>query len=127
MVNDLKTVKLESRIDNQSGPIGVMSYFISKGKNVFIFHGLASIEQYSDYKMDFRNSMNGFQTLRDKTKLNVKPDRIRLITLSKSMTLKHALKSSGITDDKLNELALINGKELTEKLEKNTVIKIIKK
>ena len=71
--------------------------------------------------------MNGFRTLRDKSKLNVKPDRLRVKKIKRSMTMQAALKKFRIKEKNLIKLALMNGKDLHETLPANTLLKIIEK
>jgi predicted Zn-dependent protease len=127
VINGLKALILQSKITKESNSIEVLSYFIEKNSDVFIFHGISSIENYSKYKNHFRDTMNGFQELKDKSKLNIQPDRISIKMVNEPMRLEQALRKFGVDNKKLNELALINGKELNEIIPANTLIKIIEK
>jgi predicted Zn-dependent protease len=57
--------------------------------------------------------------------LNKKPERIRLKTLNSAITLEQALKNYGVPAARVKEIAILNGMELTQKLPKGTIIKIL--
>jgi predicted Zn-dependent protease len=126
-VNGLKALILKSKITKESNSIEVLSYFIEKNSDVFIFHGISSTENYSKYKNHFRGTMNGFRELKDKSKLNIQPDRISIKMINEPIKLEQAFRKFGVDNKKLNELALINGKELNEIIPANILIKIIEK
>jgi hypothetical protein len=71
--------------------------------------------------------MHGFQTLRDPGKLAVQPDRIRIRTTGRRMTLRQALMEFGTPEADLKKLAQMNGKAITEELPANSQIKVIVK
>ena len=126
-VNKLYTIKLESKITDQSGTIQILSHFIKQQNQVYAFHGLTSASKFSSYKGSFQNSLNGFRTLRDKSKLNVKPDRLRVKKVKRSMTLQAALKKVGVQEKDLEKVALMNGRLLNETVSANTRLKVIEK
>jgi len=69
--------------------------------------------------------MMGFQDLKDKSKLNIQPDRIQIRKVSKAGTLKQVLNRFKVPDDKLAEIALLNGKELNSRIESKTLVKTV--
>ena len=69
--------------------------------------------------------MQSFRELTDPSKLNKKADRIRLKTVSQTGTLGQVLRSNGMPDSRLEELALINGMRLTDNVPAGTLIKVI--
>ena len=104
-----------------------MSYFIEKDGSVFVFHGFTAQNLFGKYQGAFETSMKGFAPLTDRQKLNVKPDRIHIRKVERQMTLEQALRAFNAPDDKLNELSLMNGMELSVNLEKGMLIKTIDK
>ena len=68
-----------------------------------------------------------FIKLTDQSKINVKPDRIRIKNAKRSGTLKSVLQSYNMKNDRLEEIALLNGMKLTDQIKTGTMIKVIEK
>jgi hypothetical protein len=71
--------------------------------------------------------MTSFKSLGDPKKINVKPDRVQIKTTPRQMTLRDALKSQQVPDDKLEDMALLNGMYLDDQLAPNMLYKIVAK
>jgi predicted Zn-dependent protease len=65
--------------------------------------------------------------LSDPNRINVKPDRIRVRATRAADTMEHALRSLGVPNDQLKELALLNGRQLNDRIPANTLVKVVKK
>ncbi len=126
-VNGMTARRLLSVLAGQSGPLQVLSYFIEKDGSIFVFHGFTAQTSYAQYQALLEGSMKGFAPLTDRQKLNVKPDRIRIRKVEQAMTLENALRKFNTPGEKLNELSLMNGMELSANLEAGTLIKTIDK
>lgn len=126
-VNGFKTIVLISSLSSQSGVLGVLSYFISKDSSIYVFHGFTAETNFAARQKEFQQTMHGFQALRDADKLAVQPDRIRIKTVNRRMTLRQALKELGTPEADLKKLALINGRALTDEMPANSQIKVIVK
>ena len=75
-----------------------------------------------------KSTMNNFSALTDPSKLSVKPDRIKIISIrSASVSLIDAFKYYKVPDEKFEELALLNNMDLNHELHKGDMIKIIAK
>jgi predicted Zn-dependent protease len=95
------------------------------GGQVYIFHGFSNQALFETYRTSFEATMNGFKTLTDRTKLNVKPDRIKIQRVVRSADLKQVFTKLGMVAEDLEKLALMNGKKLDDRVEANTMIKTI--
>jgi len=126
-VNGLSAQKVISAIGTEQGELQVMSYFIQKAANIFVFHGVTDVAGFAKNQPVFETTMGSFKNLSDPKKLNVKPARIETKTVPSATTLREALSSFGVAEDKLSDLALMNGMELSNSLPANSLIKIIKK
>jgi predicted Zn-dependent protease len=126
-VNGLLSQRITSEIHTQKAIYRLMSYFIEKGKNVFMFHGLTSIDRFQNYGSLFDHTMRQFKELSDPKRINVKPDRIRIRTTRASDTLENTLRSFGVQNEKLQEIALLNGGYLNQMIPANTLIKVVEK
>ena len=65
--------------------------------------------------------------MNDPSILNRQPDRIRIKTVQRAGTLRDAFKENNQADGKLEELAIINGMQLTDKVDKGMLIKTLGK
>jgi len=126
-VNGLPSNRVFSDIQTQKGVIRAMSYFIQRGKEIFVFHGLTSPGLYQKYGSLFEKTMRSFKELSDPRKINVKPDRISIHTIRRTDTLESTLRSSGVPNEKMKEMALLNGKNLNDMIPANTLIKVVEK
>jgi predicted Zn-dependent protease len=126
-VNGLSSQRVASEIRTQKAAYRLMSYFIEKGKNIFVFHGLATAEGFKNHGALFEGTMRQFRDLSDPKRIDVKPDRIRIRAVRSSGTLESALRSLNVPNEKLKEMALLNGGDLREIIPANTLIKVVEK
>ncbi len=126
-VNGLSAYRSIATINSQSGALKVLSYFIQYGTNTYVFHGYCAAAAFGNNVSTFESTMKGFRKLTDQSRINVKPDRIRIKRVTKAAPLRTALRSFGQPDDRLEELALMNGMDLTAIVGENDLIKTIGK
>ena len=70
--------------------------------------------------------MQNFKQLTDPAKLNKKPERVRIKTVNQATTLEQALRSFGVQDNKrLEEMAVLNGMKLKDRVTAGTLVKVI--
>jgi len=126
-INNLPAYYIVSDIRTQNGILRVLSYFIKKGKHIFVFHGVAFPSLFGKYRPTFEVTIRGFKNLSDPKKINVKPRRIRIRKVRLTGTVKETLISLGVPRKELKRIALLNGKTLDEKLQANTLLKVVQK
>lgn len=126
-VNGMTAHKVVSDIAAEQGTLRVLSFFIKKGGNVFVFHGFTAQSSFSKYQSAFQSTMVGFRNLTDQSKLNVKPDRLVVKNVPNTTTLEQALQSFGVAADEMNETALLNGMALSQTVSANTLIKYVQR
>jgi predicted Zn-dependent protease len=126
-VNGLPSQRVLSNVQTQKGAIRVMSYFIEKEKKVFVFHGLTSPQKFQGVQALFERTMGQFKGLSDPGRINVKPDRLRIRTIQTADTLENSLRSFGVPNDQMAQLALLNGRQLSDRVMANTLIKVVEK
>jgi predicted Zn-dependent protease len=71
--------------------------------------------------------MSQFKELSDPNRINVKPDQIRVRSTRTSDTLGNTLRSLGVPNDQLEQIALLNGRQLNDRVPANTLIKVVEK
>jgi predicted Zn-dependent protease len=126
-VNGLPAFRLITKVRTNKGVMGIMSYFIQEGARVYEFHGLAPESRFQGYSRIFENTMERFKRLTDRRKLNVKPDRIRVVRSLMAGTMEQVLRSLGAPEGKLNSWAIMNGKTLSEPVPSGMLLKVVKK
>lgn len=108
--------------------IKILSYFIEKDAMVYTFHGLCLNDRFNTYKPVFESTMKNFARLTNASKLNIQPDRIKVISIrSASVSLKNAFDYYKVPQDKLEEMALLNNRDLNDELKRGDRIKILGK
>lgn len=133
-VNGLPTVIIEGQQQpqqgqqqqqQQGGVIRTLSYFIQHNGSVYHIVGVAGAADFNNYTSYFTNTMQSFRNLTDPAKLNKKADRIRLKTIRQETTLEQALRSFNVPDRRLEELAILNGMNRTDRVPAGMLIKVI--
>ena len=105
----------------------IMTYLIQYNNMIYMMHGLTKFDDFRGYSNAFLQTMKSFRTLTDQSKIDVKPERIFIKTVQQSGTLRAALKSYRMPTNKHEKLALLNGMELDDPVQKGTLIKTLGK
>lgn len=69
--------------------------------------------------------MNSFEEATDTAMLNRQPQRLRIKKASKSGDLRSTLLSLGANEQDLDDLAILNGRELSDRIAVGTRIKTV--
>jgi predicted Zn-dependent protease len=101
------------------------SYIFQHNGNLYHFIGVSTATDFPNYQQLFTQSMQEFRTVTDASILNKKADRIRIKTVSSSMTLAQFLRSQNVPDAQLEQYAILNGMALTDQLPAGTLVKVI--
>ena len=109
----------------QQPSVRILTYLIEYNKSIYWLLGATSATDFNQYYPVFKNTMDGFRILTDQAKINKKPERIRNKTINKSATLQQVLKTYNTPDNRLNELAILNGMYLTDIVPVGMMIKTI--
>ena len=96
------------RARTENGMIYGRAAFIWHGGNTYGLFGLADKGGYNKYRSVFESVIASFQNESRQEKLEVEPDRIRLVRLEKAMSLADFQKAYPSTVS-LDQLAIING------------------
>jgi len=120
-----QTQQGQQQQQQQQPSIRILSYLIEYNKTIYLLLGATSANDFNQYYSVFKNTVEGFKPLTDQAKINKKPERIKNKTVSKSITLQQALKNYNTPDARLNELAILNGMNLTDIVPAGMMIKTI--
>ncbi|ANE51119.1 M48 family metalloprotease [Flavisolibacter tropicus] len=124
-VNGLPALMVEANQQQQGGVVNTLSYFIQYNNAIYQITGVTSQADYSSYANTFNNVMQSFRQVTDQAKLNKQPERIRIKTVGQTATLQQVLRGFNMADNRMNELALLNGMLLTDQVQKGTLIKVL--
>ena len=113
--------------DQQSTPAHVRSYVLQDGKSMFAFVGLATAATFSTYAPQFDRTAQGYQRLTDASKLNRQAEHVRVRQAKTATTLSQALSTNGIPAKRLEEIAILNGMQLSDRLPAGTLFKVVGK
>ena len=110
----------------QTSPtLRMLTYFISYDSKIYKFNGLSTTTDFNRYFADFQRTMKNFKKLTDQSKINKKPTTIAIKTVKKNGTLQTALASYSMKGTQLEELAILNGMELTDQVKAGSLIKTL--
>ena len=128
-VNGFQALALTSeQIDEQNQKaIRILSYFIQFNNLILQFNGMALREDFPRYERYFLNTMTKFRSLNDPSKINVKPERVAIKPVPATATLSQALTRMSIPSNRHSELAILNGMELSDQVQKGMLLKTITK
>lgn len=103
----------------------VVCYYIYKDKVMYQMLGVSTANEFSGYHATLNQSILSFAALTDASKLNKKPVRILVKTVSSTATLEQHFKNYNQPSSQFEELAILNGMKLTDRVESGTMIKTI--
>ena len=126
-VNNLQTIAMvaDQVNEQQQQSLRTLIYVIRHGEHIYAMIGASVPEPFNNCVTTLRGSMTRFNTLSDPEKINKKPERVRVKTVQRSSLLGEALKAHGVSDKRIGELATLNGMELSDRVEKEKLIKVI--
>jgi predicted Zn-dependent protease len=122
------TLSKQSTQDQSTGAVqsnSVLSYFINYSNTFYVFHGVTTEADFNTYARTFESTMANFSKLTDVTKINKKPEKLKVVKVQRNGTLANAFKYYGVQESKMNEYALLNNLELTDQVKAGKLIKII--
>jgi predicted Zn-dependent protease len=126
-INGMPAVTMVAEQKQEATTTRVLSSLIQFEGNIFSLMGVSDLSKFGSYEPVFLNTIRNFKELRDSEKLNRKPDSIKIKTIPEQMTLQAAFQNFGMPADRFEELALLNGMQLTDQLSKGMLIKVVGK
>ncbi len=119
-------ILLTDQTNQQDGSvIRILTYLIQKDNVIYKFHGLALRANFNNYQNAFQRIMEGFRALKDPSKIDRQPERIRIKTVSQNGTFQQAMQSFNMPRNRHEELAILNGMLLTDRVTSGTQLKVI--
>ena len=124
-VHGFSALILESTDPSQNDTLRVLSYFIKKDSNLYVFHGFTAPADFSNHVGALTRVMSGFEQVRDQAVLDKQPRRLTIKPAPTSGSYSSVLKAMGAKEDLLKELAVLNGGTLEDRVEKGSMIKVV--
>ena len=125
VVADPAPAQGQQQQQQQQAPLRTLSYFIQYGEAIYHIMGLSAAQDFNNYVQYFSNTMENFRPLTDPSKLNKKPERVRIRTVNTATTLEQALRSFNVPAARMEELSILNGMLLTDRVPQGMMIKTI--
>lgn len=128
-VNGLDAIAMTAELSNpqENTVIRLLIYVIQYQNNIYRFYGMSYAQDFGNYRLLFQNAMQGFRGLTDYSKINVMPERIKIREVSVSGTLADAFRDFNVDPKRYDELAIVNGMELTTPVSQGMLIKTLVK
>ena len=130
MISDIQPQQQQGQPAQQVDPskqVRVASTFIEYNGMIFLFHGMAYKPDFDRNLRIFERTTKTFRKLTDPDKLNRQPDRVRIKKNTGTRTLQQALQAERMPVDRMKDLAILNGMELTARLTNGQLFKVIGK
>lgn len=126
-VNGLPAIAMVA--DQQQGrqSLRTLTYLITYGEHIYTLIGASSQADFNAFAPVFTNSMSNFRQLNDPEMLNRQPERISIKTVRQNSTLAQALRAYQMQEGRLEELAILNGMQLEDRVEQGMLIKVIER
>ena len=126
-INGLASLIMVADQGQEAGTIRVLSALIQFEGKIYSLMGISELSKFATYQPSFLFTIQNFKELKDQQKLNRKPEVVRIKSLSQPMTLQAAFQSFNMPAERFEELAILNGMLLSDKLSKGSLIKVIGK
>ncbi len=126
-VNGLPAIALIADQKQEAGTTRVQAYLIRFEDNIYNIMGASTLANFPSYRPAFLSTMQNFKELKDAEKLNRTPEVVKIKTVSQNMTMQSALSSFGVSSARYEEMAILNGMELSDSIEAGTMIKVIER
>jgi predicted Zn-dependent protease len=107
--------------------VGIRNVMVQYNNSIYSFIGAADSKDYRAYEQLFANTMYAFRPLTDPSKINVLPERVKIRQVMYDATVSEVLKGYGTPEKRLNELSILNGMKLTDRVSKGMLIKTVSK
>lgn len=125
-VNGLRAHLLVTNLQTQNGVLRLLSYFIQMDDNIYMFHGYTSPTLFDGMAPTFEQVMKSFDRLRNQAALSKQPRRVKVMTVDQPGDLKQTLTRFGVKQEELEEIAIVNGMYLQDKLQRGDLVKVVK-
>ncbi|MEL6390611.1 MAG: M48 family metalloprotease [Bacteroidota bacterium] len=125
MISVIKPQQTQNGQPAQDPDLRILTYHILYNNLIYKFHGLSKTADFNTYYRSFANTMGNFDRLTDQRKIDVSPDRIKVVQVPRTALLSSILQSYANSQEDMEEIAVLNNMELTDQIASGTLIKTI--
>jgi predicted Zn-dependent protease len=125
LIADQQAQQQQQQQQGQQPLLRVMMYFIQYGNNIYNLIGISSQADFNSYAQLFQSTMGSFGPLNDPSKLNKQPERVRIKEVGQDATLSQVFNNFHVKDGRMEEMAILNGMALNDRVNRGMLIKII--
>lgn len=135
-VNGLQAIEMVSEMQQQQQQqqgqqqprVQAQTYLILYNNLIYRFIGLSYAQDFATYQNSFLNTMRNFRSLHDSNKLNRQPERIDVQPVKvDNSTLADVFGSYGLDSKRHEEFAVLNDMQLTDRLPRGMLIKVLER
>ncbi|MDF9797259.1 putative Zn-dependent protease [Catalinimonas alkaloidigena] len=126
-VNGLPAIAMVADQNQEGGSIRTLTYLIQYDGNIYYLMGISRAEDFSRYSDTFMSSMRNFSELRDPEMLDMKAERIIIREVPASGTLSSVFSKLNVERERFEEMAILNGINLNDRVEQGMLIKTVGK
>ena len=121
----IATQNLAQGEEPAADPVKIKISLIQYSGLIYTLGGASNSGVFSESLSIFNEVMRSFRPLNDANMLNKQPERIKIKTVNQSVTFSQVMTGFGTPESRLEELAILNGMNLTDQVEKGTQIKTV--
>lgn len=118
-------LRLRSELGDAENRMGVVSYFISNGGELYLGHGFTKKDGFAAMEKSFDNILSDFAKITNLKATQKKPERVRIRRAPLQGTLEANLRKLGVRDNRLAELSIMNGIPLSDQVPRGGLLKIV--
>lgn len=112
----------------QQPKVQAQTYLILYNNLIYRFIGLSYAQDFATYQNSFLSTMRNFRSLHDPNKLNRQPERIDVQPVKvDNSTLAEVFRSYGLDTKRHEEFAVLNDMQLTDRLPRGMLIKVLER
>lgn len=123
IINGFQTRRLQFTLQTEEGNLTGLAHFIQKSDRILMFLGYTESSRFNSYVQVFSGTLGGFKPLTDPARINVMPEKIKIVRVARTDTLANILKGYGYDETRQKQLAIMNAMELTDKVPAGTLLK----
>jgi predicted Zn-dependent protease len=97
-INGIPAASAGFRVTTSDGVVQGRVSFLNHGGTLLRFLGFAAASAWESRGGAIRSSLESFRALTDRSKLEVEPARLRLVTVPRAMDLETFLEREGVSD-----------------------------
>ncbi|MDH7494152.1 MAG: M48 family metalloprotease [Candidatus Saccharicenans sp.] len=126
-INGFLTRRLQFTLQTEEANIAGLAHFIQKDNRLLMFLGYTESAKFNSYAQIFSSTLGGFKLLSDPARINVNPEKIKIIKSPRTDTLANILKSYNYDEARQKELAILNALGLSDRVPAGSLLKIVSK